>query len=288
MSGSKKGQSNTPIVSVLNMKGGVGKTTVAANLFYEISHEIDKPTLFLDLDAQFNLTQLLLTATFYDKVQKDGRTIFHVFQHDVPASVFAVSDQYHLNLRPLSSYLVSFPNSKIQMLPGDFKLAMLSLRNPRDLVIPRKRFKAFIEEAKDVFGLIVIDCNPSTSFLTQCALEVSSHLLIPVRPDKFSLRGVEMVHQYVVSYLGPDWPLDKKILVNEAAAEDRDEPALVELRSSKYGINVLSNELKFSKILRAKTDYTGFATKKGGPWSGNLGRHIKTIATEYSGLLGLK
>ncbi|MCP4353360.1 MAG: ParA family protein, partial [Desulfobacterales bacterium] len=56
--------------------------------------------------------------------------------------------------------------------------------------------KLFIEQARKEYHLIVIDCNPSTSFLTGCALEVASNLLVPVRPDKYSVLGVEMVFEY--------------------------------------------------------------------------------------------
>lgn len=286
MSGSKKNQKKSPVVAVLNMKGGVGKTTIAANLFHSINKKTPSSTLLIDLDAQFNLTQLLTPADFYEQMKEEERTAFYVFQHDTPDSVFAVSDEYHSNLKSMEDYLVSFEES-MDVLLGDFRLALLNLRNPLDLTLPRKRFKNFINQAKNSYGLIVLDCNPSTSFLTQCALQVATHLLIPVRPDKFSLRGVEMVHQFVNEYLGPNWPIKTSILVNETTQNIRNKDAINELRSSKFGLDMLSGELRYSQILRADTDYTGFAIEKGGPWSYDLKSHLREIASEYADILEL-
>jgi len=92
-----------PVIAVLNMKGGVGKTTISANLFRELFRVKKVNTLLIDLDAQFNLTQLLMTRTEYDNLLTDEKTIQSIFQHEVPDSVFAVSEEYHLRLPDIDS-----------------------------------------------------------------------------------------------------------------------------------------------------------------------------------------
>jgi len=176
---------------------------------------------------------------------------------------------------------------KMQLLPGDFRLAMLNLKERAELRLPRRRFKLFIENARDKYDLIVIDCNPSTSFLTGCALEVASNILVPVRPDKFSVLGVEMVLNFAQIFLGSGLIPDIKILLNDVG---QGEPSQIAngLRShSKLGPMVLVNELSHSELLRARTDYTGFAPDRKVAYRKTVKGNLTEIAKEYSRSLGL-
>ena len=60
----------TPVLSVLNMKGGVGKTTVSAHIMRVLYFRMRKRVLLVDLDAQFNLTQSVMTQEHYDALEE--------------------------------------------------------------------------------------------------------------------------------------------------------------------------------------------------------------------------
>ena len=284
---------NTPVVAVLNMKGGVGKTTIAGNLFREVFHDKQIHTLLIDLDAQFNLTQLLKTRVQYDNLLADQKTIFSVFQHKIPDSVFAVSEEYHLELPPIDNLVTTLEkidntDAKLQLLSGDFRLTMLNLKTGAELRLPKKRFKRFVESAKQQYQLVIIDCNPSTSFLTSCALEVASHLLIPVKPDKYSVIGVEMILDYTKGYLEKGLVPAINILLNDMKDESDDKDVASGLRKHReLGSKVLVNELKHSKLLRAKPDHTGFATEQKVPYNETVRKNLVEIAKEYYPFLGL-
>ncbi len=289
-----KRRKNAPVVAILNMKGGVGKTTIAGNLFREVFRTKKVRTLLVDLDAQFNLTQLLITRRKYESLLKKNKTIFSIFQYKTPDSVFAVSEEYHLELEPTDVLVHTLKNIgpdkniKLQLLPGDFRLTMLNLKERAELRIPKKRFKLFIERARKEYDLIVIDCNPSTSFLTGCALEVATNLLVPVRPDKYSVLGVEMIFEYAEIHLGHGLIPDIKILLNDIMQEEEPVQVARELRSHDiFGAKVLSNELNHSELLKAKTDYIGFAVDKKVPYNKTVKLNLVKIAKEYSEHLGL-
>lgn len=59
-----------PVVATLNLKGGVGKTTVSAHVFRVVWETFHTPTLLIDFDPQFNLTQTLFRRADYEKAQK--------------------------------------------------------------------------------------------------------------------------------------------------------------------------------------------------------------------------
>src|SRR4051812_29451226 len=91
----KKPKPFVPVISVLNMKGGVGKTTLCANISLAVFENLQKRTLLLDLDPQFNLTQGLFKRDVYDEFKTKAQTIFSVMEPASEVGLFdvAVSEQ---------------------------------------------------------------------------------------------------------------------------------------------------------------------------------------------------
>lgn len=280
-----------PVVAVINMKGGVGKTTLAANVFREVFRCKQVRTLVIDFDPQFNLSQLLLTGDQYDTLKEGGKTILHVLDPPAPDSVFSTSatagsqavelvvDDYTRRLK----YLRGDEDVQFRLLPGDFGLARFNLREDlRSLQAPRERFANLVLGAKESYGLVVIDCNPSSSFLTRCALEAASHLVIPVRPDRFSVLGVQMILDYVEELQSLPRGIPYSIVLNDIV---RNEVTAIEnqLRANRtFGGHVLVNRIPRSTLLHARSDYSGFATDRGVAWSSTLRRRLVAVADELA------
>ena len=161
-----------PVVAVLNMKGGVGKTTISAHVFRELFSRKQVGTLLIDLDPQFNLTQTLFKRPAYDKLKKQGKTILSVMEAPADLGLFDVKgttepppkavDVGHT----LYHFRNAAPPKELTIIPGDFGLVKYSLMDDNSqLKLVRKRFLKFIEESKERYGVIVLDCNPSSSFL---------------------------------------------------------------------------------------------------------------------------
>jgi len=87
----KKPKAFVPVVAVLNMKGGVGKTTLCANLSLAIFENHSVKTLLLDLDPQFNLTQGLFRRDLYDKYKSEAKTIFSVMEPSSDVGLFDIA-----------------------------------------------------------------------------------------------------------------------------------------------------------------------------------------------------
>jgi chromosome partitioning protein len=278
----------TPVVSVLNMKGGVGKTTITANVFREIFRTHATKSLLIDFDPQFNLSQLLLAKDEYETLKSSGKTLLNVMDPPPNPSVFTTSaldtitvnnvDDYTHRIR----YITGKPEIELRLLPGDFEIAMLNLReSPQSLELPRKRFDLFVNKAKETYKLIVLDCNPSSSFLTRCAIENSTHLLVPVRPDRYSVLGVEMIH----SYLNKIPTLVNKpeviILLNDLHSDPDHSEVEAQLRAhTVYGPKTLTNYVPRTKILASKTSYAGFAVDRTIRNGNRKVRNSNKIATE--------
>lgn len=281
----------TPILSVLNMKGGVGKTTVSAHVMRVLYHRMKKRVLLIDLDAQFNLTQSVMTQEKYDALD-ETRTVKSCFEALPSDDFFQVrrSDNPPPKASEISYRLRRIgkgDSARLDLLPGSFELMKYSMiDDPNQLYYASAYLKRFLSQARSEYDLIVLDCNPSTSFVTKCALENSTHVLSPVKPDKFSVLGVGMVGK-LFAHL--DLEPEHMILVNGVNRTAAITSVEEELRAhTTFGPKVLLNRLVQSKHLSADPSYTGFATDKGGPYSTMLRGEIARIVQEISNHLGIE
>lgn len=286
-------QKTAPVVAVLNMKGGVGKTTVSAHVMRVLYLKLLKRTVLIDFDPQFNLTQTVVSQALYEKLKQANQTILSVMEAAPQTSLFNVT----LNSSPPPALAdVSIVMKKVQggaaelrLVPGDFGLVKYSLIDDLKALAPvRARFKQFVAEAQEAMDLVCIDCNPSSSFMTVCALEVATHLLVPVRPDRFSVLGLELLDKFVSGL--PTLIKKPKLLVllNGIPRSNYDPTVENILRSHPdFGARTLSTPLYHSAILAANPSYTGFATDKAVPNRHRVSANVEALAAEIGKELGL-
>jgi len=282
-----------PVVAVLNMKGGVGKTTISGNLFRELYKMLpDKSrTVLVDFDAQFNLTQLLVTSAAYDNLQTQKKTLWHIFEPSAQTNIFQTSDNHRATIDDYRAFIHPLKRTtegdELLLVPGDFRISSLNIReNPQTLEMPRKRFKDFIKKAREDCALVVLDCNPSSSFLTRTAIEVATHLLVPIRLDKYSVLGLQMLKQYVdlIPNLG-DAP-EITVIVN--GTRNFMSGVEQEIRAhAQFGPNVMVATIPETRILAARHDFTGFGVDRKVPHSKTTRAKLRKAAEELAKKLKL-
>lgn len=288
-----------PVVAVLNMKGGVGKTTLTANVFRRLYFEKKVSTLLLDLDPQFNLTQALYKRQEYDKLKAAGKTLSAVLDRPTKAGLLEIS-MAHEDVPEPAALARSFwhitnsnPLVHLDTVPGDFSLVRYSLMDDKaKLEHVKKRFIKFVDKCKEEYGLIVLDCNPSSSFLTVCALSVCTHVLVPARMDKYSVLGLDMLWEYVNDIL-PINPKPEFLVVLNAVKKSKPNKAMreteAELRGHPvFGAKTLANAIRETGQLTAKTDYTGFSVDRKTSATGVVKGELDKLAHELGTKLGFK
>lgn len=279
------------------MKGGVGKTTLSANLFRVLFERRQAGTLLLDLDPQFNLTQTLYTRPKYDSLKSTGKTIASLMRPPAAPGLFVVKSAAEPVPEPKSLAQTFFhfpkniPPQTLDLVPGGFSLVKYSLMNDQtQLDQARNKFVSFVDKAKSQYKLICIDCNPSSSFLTLCALHVCTHILVPVRADRYSILGLEILSEFVDGVPSISPKPQFIVVLNAMPRSPTDEAAVVEaeLRGHpEFGSRTLANSVPFSGHLKARTDYTGFAADRRGPWTSVLKTELAAVADELAGKLGV-
>lgn len=278
---------NGIVISVLNMKGGVGKTTVSAHVMRVLYHRLQKRLLLIDLDPQFNLTQCLLTRAQYDSLKSSEKTIMRAMEPPPNVGLFDVVTSSDPPPAPSSLALglrhFADKPARLDLVPGDFDLVKYSLIDDHDkLEKVRKRFLRFVAHARTEYDVVVIDCNPSSSFITLCALYACTRLLIPVRPDRYSILGLELLTDFVERVALNPKP-EMTVLLNGVPRTDYDKTIETELRAhATFGGFVLSEKLRQSQLLVASANYTGFATDKPVPYRELLKTEITGIVSELA------
>lgn len=285
--------SNAPVIAVLNMKGGVGKTTISAHLFRHMLEVLRKSILIIDFDPQFNLTQTLMTQAEYQTFQKNNKTIFSVMEPPSAPTLFKIAK--NLGPPPLVSevtkqlrYWTATKKTALGLVPGDFRMTKYTLvDDPKSLQPVQKRFMEFVENARKEYDLIVIDCNPSSSFMSLCALTASSHLLIPVRSDLYSILGLELLDEFVSGLPAIVNKPKQIVLINGGPGSAVNAEFESTLRAnSKFGPITLPTILKSSTLLSAKEGRVGCATDKKLPHVNALKRNLTKIVNELKVPLG--
>ena len=283
-----------PVVATLNLKGGVGKTTVSAHVFRVVWSMFGIPTLLIDFDPQFNLSQTVFRRKDYDKQREAERTIMTVMEPPPVNSLFKINTSKGPPPDPTDVSVQLWHRTRdeaidLRVLPGDFRLIKYSLMaDLSQLKSVEDRFLSFIGKCRQEGRITVIDCNPSSSFLTLCALRACTHLLVPVRPDRYSILGLELLDQFLKEIPSIEPKPKKLILLNGVPRQHYDRSVEDELRShSLLGPETLTSRLHHSAKLIAKPDYAGFATDKSGSYKYVFKKEIELVAREIGTELGL-
>ena len=155
------------VISVVNQKGGVGKTTTAVNLA-TIFAVMDKKVLIIDIDSQGNTSSGLGIKQAERKV-----TSYNVF-----SGLNSIQDAILATEVPNLSIVSANTNL------AAIELDLIHLKNYENILVEK------LEEIKNAFDYIIIDCPPSLGLITLNALVACDEVLIPMLCDFYSLEGL--------------------------------------------------------------------------------------------------
>ena len=192
-------------VALLNMKGGVGKTTLAVNLAWQLARQ-DKRVLVVDLDPQFNASQYLMTYEVYAKHLKKG-TVADILGGRRSSSMRGSKKKSKKHHLPEEIFTVeATQNGALHLIPSELGLAR-SVKNPQGVEF---RLSKYLSPISKHFDYTFIDCAPTDTVLTATALMASDYVLVPIRPDRYSILGYGLM-QRVLDDFRADYPDPKNV-----------------------------------------------------------------------------
>ena len=201
-------------IAVMNYKGGVGKTTVTANLAAGIA-ETGKKVLLIDIDAQASLTFSFVTPDYWSKHLQDTKTLKYWFdavsQGEVPCDLkdlIVTPDKVNVEIHKKN------PNGKLDLISSHLGLINVDLdlatllgganlgQSKRNYIKVHGNLKQALNSfPEDSYDVVLIDCPPNFNIVTKNAILASDSILIPTKPDYLSTLGIDYLKRSVEELL---------------------------------------------------------------------------------------
>ena len=275
-------------VALVNMKGGVGKSTLSANLGWYCAHRRNKKVMLIDLDPQFNLSQYVLGPTKYEQHITDGKsTVLDILEQFTPS---AVSGAPKAKLDP-SSVIINitkpYGGGTLDLVPSRLELAW-TLKNPH---AKEHLLNDYLDETRDQYDLVLIDCPPTESMLTTSAYLASDLVLVPVRAEFLSTIGLPLLVRSLDEFRGLYRKKDIGIVgivfnASRETPENDSSRAFVAKVAKDKGWDIFEHEVTFSDSYPAgsRAGRPIFLTDYARSWKIE---DFETVAEEFMTRIGL-
>ena len=192
------------VIAFMNMKGGVGKTTLAVNVAYTLATQHGKQVLLVDGDPQFNATQCLVADQDYLKHINDPKkgTIRDIYLPRRPGPVNTTTgaakgvSKAKMNLADCTIQIyggAAGRAGRLDLLPSTLSLVEAE-NSPRQT---EARLKVYLKEKAAHYDCVLIDRPPTISFFTQAAILASDKYIVPIKPDPLSVVGLPLLERYI-------------------------------------------------------------------------------------------
>lgn len=253
-------------ISVINMKGGVGKTTIMALLCQKFARSFK--VLAIDLDPQANLSQALMGEQGYKRFLDDqSPSIVEVFKGYQPPHTAASPTSLGADgvARRIRRGLHIIPSR------FDFSDNLIAASKTDEQALARLVANSF----QDI-DIILIDCAPTESVLTRAAYHASRYVLVPVRPEYFATIGFPLLNESLQDFRRKNQGHKIDVLGvvvnnafydggNDGGPEKSRAMADIEREASQHGWRIFDYEIPFSrgfpKIMRGDHTWSGNAHK---------------------------
>jgi len=283
----------------MNMKGGVGKTTLAVELSRTLAHTYDKHVLLIDYDPQANASFAFFDSGAYFNLLSNGKSVADCLmparQSTDPFSVIGTIPSDDVDSRAFSVKVRGwfYPNrpekkaGRLDLIPGNLELMRLALNVlPSDTEMRLlSRWRALVDSAKSKYDCIVVDCHPAGSFFTKSALLVSNAAVVPVTSDAYAATGLNMMRRHMEMWETAGGAKDFLVIFNDAH-HSWDDSVELEIRGDdRFADHCLTSRIRYSRLLRNLAKKHKTAIEQPVAHRRTVGANILNVTREMVGLL---
>ncbi len=190
------------VIALINLKGGVAKTTTTVALAETLASQFGKRVLVIDLDPQTNATTILIGEQRWKKINSEGWTLATLFKDSLDPTnkkfdlnqslqrgVSDVQGAEHVDLLPSSLDLIDVQDKLASAPTGQFYS-----------VTPIDILRLAVKPILDDYDVVLVDCPPNLGIITLNGLRISEGYLIPTVPDVLSTYGIPQIVKRVGNF----------------------------------------------------------------------------------------
>jgi chromosome partitioning protein len=192
----------TRTISIINLKGGVGKTTLSVALAEFLSDQFGKKVLAIDVDPQTNLTVSLISEADWEARNAAGKTLCQLFRDKLDGtSTFNLDTAIAKKVSNLHGGI-----DNLDLLPSSIDFVQIQDRlvnigaGTHYTVAPASVLQGAVGARLADYDFVLIDCPPNLGIVTLNALNISDYFLIPVIPDLLSTYGIPQILARVAEF----------------------------------------------------------------------------------------
>lgn len=208
-------------ISLLNLKGGVGKTTTAINLAKGLSNNGEK-VLLIDTDMQANATSIFLDKErTLDDFQSFAELLLDERLEDISKYIYSVNEN------------LDIIGSKLSVAESELKIRNSFNRNSSNIL------NKIIKKVNKYYDYCIIDCAPTINLITLNIVVVSDEIIVPIKVDKFALEGYRTTLNNINKII-EDYELDTTltILYTNVNRNNTDKKVIESIAGKQYNTKI--------------------------------------------------
>lgn len=184
------------VIAFMNMKGGVGKTTICVNLAAQLA-DFGKKVLVIDMDPQMNASQYMLAPMQIEKAMNDKKTLYRLYKDEVDIDLYSagiIGDEVE---EADGELIIEGIRQNLDLICGDLNMTKVKEDGSNSDTLA-----TYIEAdgLKEKYDFIFIDCPPTQSVYTISAFKASDFYIVIIKPDYLSTIGLSLFMRMVTNY----------------------------------------------------------------------------------------
>ncbi|MDY0040946.1 MAG: AAA family ATPase, partial [Desulforhabdus sp.] len=190
------------VISLINLKGGVGKTTVTLALADLLAYEYQYKVLVIDLDPQTNVTVSLIHQDEWEKRDNAGLTLKQLFlDAQFGTNGFDVEQAIVHNVSNVSGGIkgLDLLPSSLGLIEIQDRMALVAISS-QYTVKPTEILRKAVEPVMKNYDFVLVDCPPNLGTITLNGIFISDYYLIPTIPDILSTYGIPQITNKVTQF----------------------------------------------------------------------------------------
>ena len=264
-------------ITVMNAKGGVGKSTLVLALAETLATHHRRRVLVVDSDAHASVSNMLMSLTRLAALQDQGRTVVDYFAALVLKAVSA----------NLGHYIVAGVSDvddarTVDLLPGGGHLTLFEREVSAGHLEPslRRAVRLFLTEVTGSYDIVLIDSAPGLSVLTECWLREANFYLAPTKPDYISTRGLQFLGQFRQRDLDMGFAQFLGVIINMADPHSRIDDQFEHWLRQHRGNRCFEQLIRRTTALQAAAHFYPRPRSYWAKYPGDTGKDLRQLTVE--------